>query len=173
MKFDFLPINLEWLTDYCKIALFKRNLWQVASKVWNSGKDEKKTPLLHWFPPQINVCVKFARELWAIYCIICCFLSLYPKTPVVPFIFKIQGIFCTWNVIEWMHQWNTGKTLSLDSSVLPYFIASWSIGFMAPKFMGTYFYGKAQWHVLHAPSSSLSVSSLDSQLCRVWISLVV
>lgn len=64
------------------------------------------------------------------------------------------------------------KMLLLDSSVLPYFITSWSIGFMAPKFMGTYFYGKAQWHALHAPSSSLCVSSLDSLLCRVWISPV-
>lgn len=37
-----------------------------------------------------------------------------------------------------------GKMLDLDSSFLPYFITGWSIGFMTPKFMGTYFYGKAQ-----------------------------
>lgn len=34
--------------------------------------------------------------------------------------------------------------LVLDSSFLLYFITSCSIGFMAPKSMGTYFYGKAQ-----------------------------
>lgn len=37
-----------------------------------------------------------------------------------------------------------GKMLDLDSSFLPYFITGWSIGFTTPKFMGTYFYGKAQ-----------------------------
>lgn len=38
----------------------------------------------------------------------------------------------------------TQGMLDLDSPFLPYFITSWSIGFMTPKFMDTYFYGKAQ-----------------------------
>lgn len=89
MKSDFLPVNVEWLTDYCKNAFIQKESWADSIKglkFWEGWKENPTFTLI--FPADQCLC-EFAWELWAIYCIMHCFLSLFLKAPVVPFTLKI------------------------------------------------------------------------------------
>ena len=160
---------MEWLTDYCKNAFIQKESLADSSKGLKLWKGWNKNPTFTPISPADQCPCEICLGIMSYLLYYALFSFTVSKGSCGSFHIQDLGMYmkCEW--VNALVQCK-GKMLVLDSSALPYFITSWSIGFMAPKFMGTYFSAKAHWHVLHAPSSSFCVSSLDSLPHRIWIS---
>lgn len=115
-------------------------------KLWKGWKENPTFTLIS--PADQRLCEIYLGIMsYLLYYVL--FSFTVSRGPCGSFYLQDLGIFlyrkCEWVNASVEHR---DKMLDLDSSVHPYFITSWSIGFMARRFMGTCFYGKAQWHVI-------------------------